>query len=203
MTNDKALLRRAGIAALTAFPATFLLHDVISDRYHPVAEPVSRYVNTSTGWLTTAGLLCACAGAALTAWQARPATRSGRSGRLLLWLFAAAVLMAALAPADPPGNWSNPSTSEIVHGQAAMVAFASLPVAAVLLSRSLGRARALAWTTAATTAIMMVTLIDVMTVRALSVGNFPTLLGLTERLALLSYVAWLIAFLAGRARERS
>lgn len=203
MTNDKAIVRRATIATLAAFPATFLAHDLISDEHHPVAETVSRYVNTSTGWLTVIGLLCASAGAALTAWQLRPASRGGRIGRVLLWVFAATVFVAAIAPADPPGNWSRPSTSEMVHGQAAMVAFFSLPAAAVLLSRDHRRAGALAWTTVTATAIMMVTLVDVMTGRVLGFGGFPTLLGLTERLTLVSFIAWMITMLAARRQARS
>lgn len=202
MTNN-ALLSRVTIGTLAAFPATFLAHDLISDEYHPAAETVSRYVNTSTGWLTVAGLLCASVGAALTAWQLRPAGRGGRIGIVLLWMFAAAVFVAAIAPADPPGNWSNPSMSEIVHGQAAMVAFVSLPAAAVLLSRDHRRTAALAWTTVAAAAIMMVTLVDVMTGRVLGFGGFPTLLGLTERLALVSFIAWMMTMLAATRRARS
>lgn len=203
MTNDSTNLRRVSIASLAAFPATFLAHDLISDEYHPVAETVSRYVNTSTGWLTVVGLLCASAGAALTAWQLRPASRGGRIGRVLLWVFAAAVFVAALAPADPPGNWSSPSMSELVHGQVAMVAFLSFPAAAVLLSRDHRRAGALAWTTVAAAAIMMVTLVDVMTGRVLGFGGFPTLLGLTERIALVSFIAWMITMLVARRPARS
>jgi hypothetical protein len=182
-------LKAFTIAAAIAFPAAFVATDIASPQYHPLAEPVSRYVNTSAGWLVVLGMVSLAAAAALTAWQ-MPAQRG--LGRIALGTFAAAVLIAAVFPADPPGNWSNPSLADMVHGQAAMVAIVAFPIAAVLLSRGDGPTTALAWVATCATLAMAVTLVDVMTVRALGVAGLPSLLGLTERIALVSYVAWLV-----------
>ncbi len=181
------------IVALSAFPVSFVIADIASPEYHPLAEPISRYVNTSTGWLTVLGMVCLAVGAGLAVRRVPPELRLGR---IALGTFAAAVLIAAAFPADPPGNWSNPSLADTVHGQAAMVAFVAFPIAAVALSRDDRALRTLAWAAVGATAIMAVTLIDVITVRELGVAGLPTLLGLTERIALVTYVAWLIAIVA-------
>jgi hypothetical protein len=141
---------------------------------------VSRYVNTSTGWITVAGMLCLGAGTALAAWHARSR---------MLGFASAAILVAAVFPADPPGNWSSPTLPDVIHGQAAMVAFAGLALAALVNTQ----ARVLAWVAIGATAVMAVTLVDVMTVRGLGIGSVPTFFGLAERIALLAYVAWMTA----------
>lgn len=171
-------LSAAAVAALAAFAGTIVIGDVLGREYHPIAEPVSRYVNTSVGWITVVGLFCFGIGTALTAWR----TRSK-----VLGVASVAILVAAVFPADPPGNWSNPTLSDTIHGQAALVAFVALIVAAWRSRRALG------WTVVATTIVMLVTMVDVMSVRALSTDSFPTFLGLTERIALFAYVAWMIA----------
>ena len=85
----------------------------------------------------------------------------------------------------------------MIHANVAMIAFVALPVAAALVSNGLGVAsgsnvlkralRALGIATAVTLAIFFVSLAPVFSNRA------PVLLGLTERVLLVVYAAWLTA----------
>jgi len=169
------------VAALAGFTFAVVIGDIAGrTEYSLVSEPVSRYVNASLGWVTVVGLFCLGIGTALVAWRVRSR---------VLGVAAAATAVAAVFPADPPGNWSNPSLSDTIHGQSAMLAFAALALSALVVKE----ARILAWVAVGSTAFMVVTLVDVMTVRWLATGTIPTFFGLTERVALLAYVAWMIA----------
>jgi len=179
--NIKRNIKRFSVAALAVFALSVVIGDVAGrTRYSLVSEPVSRYVNASLGWVTVVGLFCLGIGTALVAWRVRSR---------VLGVAAAATGVAAVFPADPPGNWSNPTLSDTIHGQAAMLAFAALALSALVVKE----ARILAWVAVGSTAFMMVTLVDVMTVRWLATATIPTFFGLTERVALLAYVAWMIA----------
>lgn len=203
-----AWLPRAVVTMLAATAAAIAAADVLNPQYSPVSETVSRYVNGTAGWLITLAILCMGAASAvlvgqlgrLTGQAAPVAGASARRiGRWALAAWAAGVLVAGVFPADPPGQWSNPSTSELVHGMSAWLAFAAFPVAALLLTRALaarwpaGRL-ALAGCAAAsilTTGALAVFLADVMGGPSLGIGETPTLVGLVERLVVAANLAWL------------
>ncbi|MDO3703301.1 DUF998 domain-containing protein [Micromonospora sp. C28SCA-DRY-2] len=186
--------------------------DVLNPQYHPFSETVSRYVNGTAGWLIPAAILGMGLSSLLLHSLLRrlPGRRVGK-GALALWT--AGLTVAAVFPADPPGRWSRPSTSEMVHGLAAWLAFAAFPVAAVLLTKPLtahvGRGRR--WLIAAAagsvlgTVALAVFMADVMDGPSLGIGGVPTLLGLVERLLLGANLAWiaLAATAATRAPARA
>ncbi|MFG2334146.1 DUF998 domain-containing protein [Streptomyces sp. NPDC048604] len=208
------LTRRATVAALAVASASIAAADVLTPQYSPVSEVVSRYVNGSAGWLVTLALIAiGTASVALTVRLGRVPGRSAarRTGRAALAVWSCGVLVAAVFPADPPGRWSRPSVSEMVHGTAAWPAFVALPVAALLLTGPMaarwpsGRAALRAATAASvlTTLALAVCLVDVMDGPSLSLGSAPTLVGLVERLALAADLAWLaLAATALPARSR-
>jgi hypothetical protein len=115
----RGMLATLGVSALAIAAA-----DVLNPQYNPLSETVSRYVNGTAGWLITVAILgIGAASAALVPLLRGP-------GRWALAVWAAGVLVAGVFPADPPGRWSQPSVSEMVHGLAAWVAFAALAVTA-------------------------------------------------------------------------
>ncbi|MEU4620528.1 DUF998 domain-containing protein [Actinoplanes sp. NPDC023801] len=195
---------RRGTAVLAALAAYVLLAgtaDLINPGWSPVETMVSHYVHAPAGWLIPAALFSLGTAAALLR---KPLTASGssRAGRRLLAAFTAAVLTGALFPADPPGRWDQPPTvSGIVHGTAALIAFSALPAAAIVLTRTWRRdrrwqpvARPLTVTAAlctVTCAALAVLFADVTDGPSLTAGPWESLVGLAERLALWSYVAWL------------
>ncbi|MGW6916997.1 DUF998 domain-containing protein [Kitasatospora sp. NPDC054939] len=204
---------RTPLALITAAALAMTAVEVLNPGYDLASEAISRYVHGTAGWLLPAALLAAAAASAVL--TARLGTAAGRAGRVALALWTVGVLVAALFPADPPGHWSRPSRSELVHGSAAFLAFAALPTAAVLLRRTLAARRpglrpALAVLTAGSitaTAALTVFLVDVMDGGpSLGLGSAPTLLGLVERLVIAADFGWiavaLVAACTGVGRIR-
>jgi hypothetical protein len=197
---------RGVVATLGSSLVAIAAADVLNPQYNPLSEAVSRYVHGTAGWLITAAILGMGLGsAALVAMLGRLTGLSigGRIGRRALAVWAAGALVASAFPADPPGRSAHPSTSELVHGMAAWVAFAAFPLAAVLLARALsarlsarmrsgrGWLAGTAAVSAVATAALVVFLADVMDGPSLGIGGVPTLLGAVERLVIVANLAWL------------
>ncbi|MFG2898970.1 DUF998 domain-containing protein [Streptomyces zaomyceticus] len=206
--------RSAVLLALAAGWAAMIVTDVLNPRIDPISETVSRYVHGTGGWLITLALLSIGSASAVVArWlrhlPGRPAARRAARGALAVW--AGGVLVAGLFPADPPGQWGRPSTSDLIHGTAALPAFLALPLAASVSLRGLmtgwpaGRRALLAVTTASalTTVALGVFLVDVMSGGpSLGLGGAPTLVGLVERLAITADIAWVALAAVAVSRDR-
>ncbi|WP_411112122.1 DUF998 domain-containing protein [Streptomyces sp. c-19] len=206
------LTKRTKLAPLTLLATGALALaalEMLNPAYDLVSETLSRYVHGRAGWLLPAGLLAVGAASAVLAIRLGAGFR--RTGRAALLVWTAGILIAALFPADPPGHWSRPSPSELVHGNAAFLAFAALPTAAVLLHGALAARRpglrtALTTLTAMSvtaTAALAVFLVDVMDGGpSLGLGGAPTLVGLVERLAIAADVAWVALATAATSPRR-
>ena len=193
--------RRIVLAGLGAFvTATAALHG-FQPSLSPRDEAVSYYAHGTGGALLTAGLLAlGLASIALVAALGYSVDGPGaRVGRWLLGIWGLGVVLGAIFPADPPGRWhAPPSVAGIIHGNAALAAFVALPAGALCLARSFRRdprwaswARllsALAVACAASLLLFFASLVPVL-VRP----GPPVLLGLSERVLLALYVAWLAA----------
>ncbi|MEU5216550.1 DUF998 domain-containing protein [Streptomyces sp. NPDC020807] len=205
---------RTPFALLGAGALAMVAVEALNPTYDLVSETLSRYVHGTAGWLLPAALLSVAVASALLV--ARLAGAGGRTGRVVLGLWAAGIFVAGLFPADPPGHWHRPSPSELVHGNAAFLAFAALPTAAVLLRKALAARRpglrtaltVLTVASVATTAALAVFLVDVMDGGpSLGLGDAPTLVGLVERLVLAADLGWVALAVAatstrhGQGRE--
>ncbi|GII32350.1 DUF998 domain-containing protein [Planotetraspora mira] len=190
------------LAGLGACAVAFAVSDVVNREMSPVAEVVSRFVNTHAGWLVTVGMYgLALASAVFTVGVAR--TRASRTGSWLFGIWSAGLLLAAVFPADPPGRWDDPSVSETIHGLAAWVALLAFLAAAVLLTRRWRREPGMPGALTAVTAavvlgmiLFVITMVDVMGARAL-----PSVIGLTERIVLAADVAWIAVATIGLTRS--
>ncbi|MEU2505839.1 DUF998 domain-containing protein [Streptomyces sp. NPDC007863] len=200
------------VAGVGAAVAGIAAADLLNPGYSPVTEVISRYVNGTAGWLvTTALLLIAGASALLLALLRRAG--APRGGRWAVGVWTVGVLIAGVFPADPPGRWSRPSTSDLVHGTAATPAFLALPVAALVLHRWLARRRpgsagvlrAVLVTSLVSTVALLVCLVDVMDGPSLGTAAVPTVVGLVERVAFGTALLWvaLAAVAAARPEERA
>jgi len=164
-------------------------------------EAVSFYIHGAQGWLFTAGMLAWGLGsAALVLGLARTIRiRAGKAGLLGLAVWSAGVITSGLFRADPPGQWGNsPSAAASIHENAARVSFIALPIAALLLSHGLRRAPE--WRRTAGVlywpAVMIIVSLIVFFASLLPVSDSlrpPILFGLTERMLLAVYSAWLCA----------
>ncbi|MEU2545610.1 DUF998 domain-containing protein [Streptomyces roseolus] len=202
----------AVVAGVGAAVAGIAAADLLNPGYSPVTEVISRYVNGTAGWLvTTALLLIAGASALLLALLRRAG--APRAGRRAVGVWTLGVLVAGVFPADPPGRWSRPSTSDLVHGTAATPAFLALPVAALVLHRWLARRRpsaaralrAVLVTSLVSTGALLVCLVDVMDGPSLGTAAVPTVVGLVERVAFGTALVWvaLAAVAAARPQDRA
>jgi hypothetical protein len=199
------------LAALGGYLVFAGAADLANPGWSPVETMVSHYVHARAGRLIPAGLLSLAAAAALLL-TLLPRTAAGtRTGRWLLGAFTAAVVTGAVFPADPYGRWDQPPTvAATLHGTAAMVAFLTLPVAAILLTRTwrrdprwqpvTGALTVTAVLSAVTCAVLAVLFADVADGPSLTVDPYESLIGLVERLTLWSFVAWLAVTAAGLRR---
>ncbi|MFF9501746.1 DUF998 domain-containing protein [Streptomyces sp. NPDC014656] len=188
---------RAVLAAAGTATAAIAAADLLTPEYSPVTEVISRYVNGPAGWMVTTALFLIAGASGLLVTLLRRAG-APRAGRWAAGAWAAGVAVAAVFPADPPGRWGRPSTSDIVHGMAATPAFLALPVAALVLHRWLARRwtrgagalRAVLGASLVSTVLLLVCLVDVMDGPSLGTEAVPTLVGLVERLAVGAALAW-------------
>ncbi|MEV6248852.1 response regulator transcription factor [Streptomyces sp. NPDC051742] len=130
---------RAPLPLLATGALAMATLEMLNPGYDLVSETLSRYVHGTAGWLLPVGLLAAATASAVLAIRLGAGFR--RTGRAALLVWTAGLLLAVLFPADPPGHWNRPSPSELVHGNAAFLAFAALPTAAVLLHGTLAARR--------------------------------------------------------------
>ncbi|MGW1248211.1 DUF998 domain-containing protein [Streptomyces sp. NPDC002535] len=195
------MTKTISLAGIAVAVLAFAISDAVNRGYDPWAETVSRYVNLPHGWLVTVGLLAVAVGSAAVAVRV---AGSGRGG-WLLHFWAGCVLVAAVFPADPPGNWSRPSLSDGVHGVAAWAGFLALAIAIVRLTVAWRREPArvsqargltvLAWASSVAFVLFIVALLD----RTALTHTAP--LGLAERLVIALNLAWLaLAAVSVKAR---
>lgn len=194
----------------------FAVADLVNPAWSPVETMISHYVHAPRGgWLIPAGTLVLGVASAASTWLIAAytgrGTGRGRAGVALLGVWSVALLVAAVFPTDPPGRWDQPPTvAGMLHGSAAMLAFAALPAAALVLGRVWRRdprLRPLRGAAAVATALsitayllFMVTFVDVHDGPSLAVGGWETLTGLAERSMVWAYAGWLAVVACGLRR---
>jgi hypothetical protein len=118
-------------------------------------------------------------------------------------VWSAGVLVTGIFSADP---WNKPpSAAGLIHENAANVSFVALPIAALLLSHGLGRTPEWRRTAGVLRLFAIVILISLIVFFASLLPIFdslppPIFFGLTERLILAAYAAWLCAAAIGLRR---
>ena len=172
-------------------------------------DAVSYYVHGAYGWLTNVGLIAIGIGSLALTFAVVGWVRGwgGYFGVAALAVWGVGGLAAGIFSADPPGNWDQPpSLSGAIHGLAAMIAIASFPLAAVLLTRNLSRDhhwhrfRGTLLALAAAVVLSFIAFVGSLLPVFVSPGP-PIWLGLTERVMLAVYVGWLAAVGVGLLRS--
>jgi hypothetical protein len=204
-------LAHAALAGVGGFVVAMLALHWLQPGLGVRDEAISYAVHGTYGWLVTVGLLALGLGSlALTVGIARSGPRRGTAaGRWCLAVWTAGVLLGAIFPVDPPGNWSKPpSPAGQIHGMVSLVAFVALPLAGLLLAPGLRRDRRwrplstwlLGLALAATLALSA--FLAALAPAIISPGP-PVLLGLAERMLLVADTAWLAAVGIGLRRVSS
>jgi hypothetical protein len=199
----------AAIAGVATFVVAVCALHLVQPDLNPRDEAVSYYVHGRLGWLLTVGLIALGLGS-VSVVVGLTGTVSGRwagTGRWLVGTWAVGVLLGGLFRADPRGNWSQPpSVSGMIHGNAAMLAFLALPLGALCLASAFRNdvrwrheSRLLAGLAVAA-AISLILFAGSLIPVFVRPGP-PVLLGLSERVLLAVYAAWLVAAGRGVARR--
>ena len=184
---------------IALFVVTIVSLHFLQPELKPLDDAMSYYVHGSQGWLLTVGLIgLGIASLAITCALASAVGPGARAGRWLLGVWSVGVLLGGFFPADPPGHWNDPpSLAGIVHGNAALLAFAAFPVAALLLGRSFRRNRRWLPTATVLSLLAVAAAIGLIAFMASLVPVFirpgpPVLLGLSERVLIVIYLVWLM-----------
>ena len=200
---------RLAVGGVAIFIVAVLALHLLQPGLNPLNEAVSYYVHGPFGWLLTVGLIALGIGSLCLVFGLAH-TLDGRwsgTGRWLVGVWGTCVLLGGVFRADPPGRWSDPaSLAGMIHGNAAMLAFVALPLGAFALATAFRQdarwrreatvLRGLA-VAAGTSLILFMTSLAPVFVRP----GPPVLLGLSERLLLAVYAAWLASVGLGIARR--
>jgi len=190
-------------ATATAFPVLLVTLHVIKPEIDPSWRPASEYAIGQYGWvmsLAIVSMAISCV-ALFAAIRNQIAALGGRIGLGLLLVVAAALAVAGVFVVDPITTPPEEMTIHgMLHGAAGMIFIPGLPVAGLLISRSLARRpewqvgiRPVRWTAHLmwiSVVLMAIQLIAVLS----SGGRFGpgSTKGWLNRLVVLSYAAWLM-----------
>lgn len=189
-----------------------LLH-VLKPELEPSWRMISEYEVGAKGWLMQAAFLALAASCVGLALSIRPQvrTRAGRAGLILLCVAAVGMTLAAFATADPiTASKGQLTTHGSLHGVGALLGIPVIPVAATLISRSLGRDpawgeehRRLRWTAILTWLGLGLFIGTVAATLPAQHGTFgPEVpMGWPNRILILTYVLWLLSAAAAAYRR--
>jgi hypothetical protein len=189
---------------------TVALH-IVQPELSPLDEAMSYYVHGAHGWLMSVALLAIGVGSLALAIGLAQVLHGqlARVGIGFLIVWAVGAILGGAFSADPPGNWDRPpSTSGAIHGIAAIVALTAFPLAAVLIALGAGRDREANRKSALLNVLSVASVVSFVAFAASLVPVMirpgpPVLLGLTERVLLGVYAAWLAVVAVGLMRTKS
>lgn len=200
--SQRAAYVSFGAAAL--FLVLLAVLHIVKPEFDPSWRFVSEYAIGRHGWImmlafTSLALSCI---ALVPAIRSQIETTGGRIGLILLLVVAVALIVAGIFVADPiTAGQDQLTTHGKFHGLAASIGIPGLPLAAVLISRSLSRNKA--WS-AARLILRLTAHLTWVSVLLMSVSMFlmlskaqgtfgpDVLIGWPNRLVVLSYCAWLM-----------
>ena len=204
-TRSQSSLAKVALVGSAWFVVSVILLHFLQPAMSPLTDAVSYYVHGRSGWLLTSGLLSwGFASVAVLVGLFRPGRRLGQgAGWWALAVWCLGVILGGVFPADPLGNWDKPpSIAGMIHGSAAMVAFVAFPIAAIQLGRRFREdhsgprgGRMASWLGVAALASLLVFFVSLAPV--IVTNGPPKLLGLTERILLAIYTAWLVVAALG------
>jgi hypothetical protein len=203
-TDDRSTTARVSFAAAAAFVVLLAMLHVIKPELDPSWRMGSEYAIGDHGWIMTIAffsIALSCV-ALFAAVRSEIETVGGRIGLGLLLVVAAALVMAGTFVVDPVTTKPADMTMHgMLHSLAGAIFSFSLPIAGVLISRSLRHRqtwRAAMRTIRWTAHFMWISLVAMLahTITVLSSGRTfgpGSWNGWVNRLVMLSYCAWLMA----------
>lgn len=199
---------KAGVASVAGaglFLVLLAALHVIKPEFDPAWRFASEYAIGDYGWIMTVAFICLAISCAAVVVAVRPHvnTIGGRLGLILLVVVAVTLVAAGIFVADPITATSDQLTMHgTLHGVAATIGIPGLPVAAILITRSLVRnptwlsaKRWLRWIAHLTWISVVVMFASMFIMLSQTQGKFgpEVLIGWPNRLVVLAYCTWLIA----------
>ncbi|TQS30482.1 DUF998 domain-containing protein [Microbispora sp. KK1-11] len=185
-----------GYVLVTAGAAAMLALHLVGG-LDPLTATISQYFYAPHGWLLPVSLTSIAVGSAVLAVRLDRLDRLDRRAALLVGMWSACLLLVAGFPTDPQGLPL--SLSGNIHRYAAFVAFASLPLAGLLVARATRSRLVRVLCAVALGSLLLVVLPYAFRVLHLDPGAVPA--GLTQRLTVVSEVAALVAMSVSAARS--
>jgi len=195
---------RLSFAAAIMFLVLLTALHIIKPEFDPSWRFVSEYGIGRHGWIMVVAFLflaLSCL-AAIIAIRSEIGTTGGKIGLALLLVVAVALVAAGIFVADPiTASKDELTTHGGLHALAGTIGIPGLAIAAVLISRSLGRneswsstRRLLLWTAHLTWISVLVMFVSMFIMLGQTQGKFGpnVLIGWPNRLVVLSYCAWLM-----------
>ena len=210
--QDAAVARILAVSGLAGLACAAILIGILhlvpeTARLSSVRQTISEYALTDLGWMFNAGLIATAAASLLVFFALLlPGQATWRSLGLIfggLWVAGLLVIVAF-----PKHNWAvGPSLDGQIHRIASVVAFLSLPVAVMLLTRrragaaGRGRARAafwlgavsLTWFSPLIVAMVMAPRTGTPWFRAIPLGLIERGMVITEVAAIVALALWSLA----------
>lgn len=200
----QAAAARLTIAGAIAFIVLLAVLHFIKPEFDPSWRFISEYGIGDYGWIMMLAFfsLALSCGALFVALRSDITTTGGKIGLVFLLITAAALIMAGIFDSDPiTAGPEGATTHGTLHGIAATIGIPGLPIAAVLISKSLvrqslwaGVRRSLLWSAH----LIWLTLIALYIILAVTLiqngGKFgpEVAIGWPNRLLVVTYCVWLI-----------
>ena len=194
----------ASIAGTCVFVALVLLLHVLKPELDPSWRFLSEYSLGRHGWLMAVAFFSwgLSSFALFVALGGEVRTRAGRTGRAMLLAVSLALFGAGLFAQDPLTSRPDERTTHgMLHGLASMIGIPGIPIAAILIGRSLTRynrewrrRRRVVMTSAYLTALSLLAMAVYLAVAVPRAGGFgPDVdAGWMNRLVVLTYCMWQI-----------
>jgi hypothetical protein len=190
MAPRLATLSLSGIATFTGLVG---IEHILRPDYDPLSRYVSEYAVGRYRWVMTTAFFALASGSAtllVDLTRTLPVPARSTVGLTCLGIWTGAIVVAGTFPTDlsgPDGLPEHPTTRGTIHGLAGIVAFASLPLAGILLGRRSRRDPA--WHALARPSISL----GVLEYAALALGlaSPGSRKGITERLLIALDLSWL------------
>jgi len=204
LTAIPATSARLSLAAAATFLVLVAALHVIKPEFDPSWRFISEYAIGDYGWMMVLAFLSLALSCVTSfiAIRSQIGTAGGKIGLALLLAVAAALATAGIFVMDPiTASKDELTTHGNLHGLASMVGIPGLPIAAVLISRSLARnqawlsaRRSLRWTAHLTwiTLLLMFATMAVMLPHNDGAFGPDVLIGWPNRLLVGAYSGWLM-----------
>lgn len=203
--KDRVVLNaaRISIAGAAASLAMLAAVHILKPEFDPSWRMVSEYAIGDYGWVMKLGFICMALACAALFFAIRPYVKTvgGKIGLGFLLATCFGMAMAGVFAIDPiTGSADQITTHGSLHGLASLIGVPSFPIAAILISVSLGRNpavqpfRRLRIGTALLILISLIWMVATIAVLMPSAGGFgpSVILGWPNRVLFLAYGAWLI-----------